>query len=383
MAALPILELGDDPFERGLVHGRDLAPMIAENIDTYLARFAAGGLDSAEARREGQAWVEVIANQNGDYSEEMRGVAEGASLPLGDIAMLNARYEITFGLFGKEARANDLAAIVPDIAGDADGCSSFGALPEATVDGHTVIGQNWDWLAGVHGRCAVLRIRRKSGTDLICYTEAGIVGGKMGVNEHGIGLVENGLVSDHDGQNAYEKPFHVRCREILDAETYDMALHPIVATRRVCSANFVVGHADGEVIDLETSPNAVSYHYPSDGLITHSNHFLDPRHGPSQMERLSTSTLYRANRLDRLLRKDIGKLDASACQKALTDHFGYPNAICRHPDDRLPVAKRTMTNAAFVIDLNTRTMLIANGPPCSNAFVAHALEPEEMTRAAE
>ncbi|MCZ6591760.1 MAG: C45 family autoproteolytic acyltransferase/hydrolase [Alphaproteobacteria bacterium] len=383
MAALPILELGDDPFERGLVHGRDLAPMIAENIDTYLAHFAAGGLDSAEARREGQAWVEVIANQNGDYSEEMRGVAEGASLPLGDIAMLNARYEITFGLFGKEARANDLAAIVPDIAGDADGCSSFGALPEATVDGHTVIGQNWDWLAGVHGRCAVLRIRRKSGTDLICYTEAGIVGGKMGVNEHGIGLVENGLVSDHDGQNAYEKPFHVRCREILDAETYDMALHPIVATRRVCSANFVVGHADGEVIDLETSPNAVSYHYPSDGLITHSNHFLDPRHGPSQMERLSTSTLYRANRLDRLLRKDIGKLDASACQKALTDHFGYPNAICRHPDDRLPVAKRTMTNAAFVIDLNTRTMLIANGPPCSNAFVAHALEPEEMTRAAE
>ncbi|MCZ6840371.1 MAG: C45 family autoproteolytic acyltransferase/hydrolase [Alphaproteobacteria bacterium] len=383
MAALPILELGDDPFERGLVHGRDLAPMIAENIDTYLAHFAAGGLDSAEARREGQAWVEVIANQNGDYSEEMRGVAEGASLPLGDIAMLNARYEITFGLFGKEARANDLAAIVPDIAGDADGCSSFGALPEATVDGHTVIGQNWDWLAGVHGRCAVLRIRRKSGTDLICYTEAGIVGGKMGVNEHGIGLVENGLVSDHDGQNAYEKPFHVRCREILDAETYDMALQPIVATRRVCSANFIVGHADGEVIDLETSPNAVSYHYPSDGLITHSNHFLDPRHGPSQMERLSTSTLYRANRLDRLLRKDIGKLDASACQKALTDHFGYPNAICRHPDDRLPVAKRTMTNAAFVIDLNTRTMLIANGPPCSNAFVAHALEPEEMTRAAE
>ncbi|MCZ6844765.1 MAG: hypothetical protein O7F69_02600, partial [Alphaproteobacteria bacterium] len=78
-----------------------------------------------------------------------------------------------------------------------------------------------------------------------------------------------------------------------------------------------------------------------------------------------------------------GKLDASACQKALTDHFGYPNAICRHPDDRLPVAKRTMTNAAFVIDLNTRTMQIANGPPCSNAFVAHALEPEELTRAAE
>ena len=379
MTALPVLDLGDDPFERGLIHGRELAPMIAENIDTYLARFAAGGLDSAEARREGHAWVEVIAGHNAEYSEEMCGVAEGAELPLDDIAMLNARYEITFGLFGREARANDLATI----ADDADGCSTFGALPEATANGHTIIGQNWDWLAGVHGHCAVLRIRRNSGANLICYTEAGIVGGKMGVNEHGIGLVENGLVSDHDGRNEYEKPFHMRCREILDAGTYDFALQPIVATRRVCSANFIVGHADGEVIDLETSPNEVSYHYPVDGLITHSNHFLDPRHGPSQMERLSTSTLYRANRLDRLLRKDIGNLDASAFQTALADHFGLPNAICRHPDERLQVAKRTMTNAAFVIDLNTRSMLIANGPPCSNAFVEHTLDGEAMTRAAE
>ena len=379
MTTLPVLDLGDDPFERGLIHGRELAPMIAENIDTYLARFAAGGLDSVAARKEGQNWVDVIASHNAEYSEEMRGVAEGAELPLGDIAMLNARYEITFGLFGREARANDIAAI----ADDADGCSTFGALPEATANGHTIIGQNWDWLAGVHGRCAVLRIRRKSATDLICYTEAGIVGGKMGVNEYGIGLVENGLVSDHDGQNEYEKPFHMRCREILDAETYDMALQPIVATRRVCSANFVVGHADGEIIDLETSPDAVSYHYPRDGLVTHSNHFLDPRHGPSQMERLSTSTLYRANRLDRLLRKDLGKLDARACQTALADHFGLPNAICRHPDERLPEAKRTMTNAAFVIDLNARAMEIANGPPCSTPFVSHTLAPEEMTRAAE
>jgi isopenicillin-N N-acyltransferase-like protein len=379
MTALPILDLGDDPFERGLIHGRELAPMIAENIDTYLARFAAGGLDKDDARKEGETWVEVIAGQNAEYSQEMRGVAEGADLPLGDIAMLNARYEITFGLFGREARAKDIAAI----AEEADGCSTFGALPEATANGHTILGQNWDWLAGVHEHCAVLRIRRKSGTDLICYTEAGIVGGKMGVNEHGIGLVENGLVSDHDGRNAYEKPFHMRCREILDAETYDFALQPIVATRRVCSANFVVGHADGEIIDVETSPDAVSYHYPHDGLVTHSNHFLDDRHGPSQMERLSTSTLYRANRLDRLLRKHIGKLDDSVMQAALADHFGYPNAICRHPDERLPEAKRTMTNAAFVIDLNTRTMQIANGPPCSHAFVTHALDDEEMTRAAE
>ena len=370
MTTLPILELGDDPFERGLIHGRELEVKINKNIDTYINRFAASGLDESSARKEGESWIEVIAKQNFEYSEEMRGISEGANINLGDIAMLNARYEITFGLFGKDAKVIDRIKM----AGEADGCSTFGILPEATKNGHTIIGQNWDWLAGIHGSCAVLKICRSNGTNLICFTEAGIVGGKMGVNEFGIGLVENGLVSDHDGINEYEKPFHMRCREILDAQTYEMALNPVISSRRVCSANFMIGHSDGEIIDLETSPNNISYHYPLEGLITHSNHFLDARHGPSQMEKISSSTLYRANRLDRLLRKNIGSLDIEKCQKALADHFGLPNAICRHPDKNISKAKQTMTNAAFVIDLNLRKMNVANGPPCSNSFISCSLE---------
>ena len=195
----------------------------------------------------------------------------------------------------------------------------------------------------------------------------------MGVNQYGIGLVENGLVSDHDGRNTYEKPFHVRCREILNAETFDMALLPVLSSRRVCSANFMIGHADGEVINLETSPDAVSTHFPVDGLITHSNHFNDKRHGPSQMERLSPSTLYRANRLEQLLRRNLGTLDMENFQDALTDHFGAPNAICRHPDPSQPEAKRTMTNASFIIDLETRTMHISDGQPCANTYGTYVL----------
>ena len=366
---LPLLELTGDPYQRGLVHGRTLAGAIARNVETYLARFAASGLDAETARREGEGWIDVTRRQNADYAEEMRGIADGSELPLTDIVMLNVRYEITFGLFLKESREADNIAV----ADGTDGCSTFGVMPEASANGHAILGQNWDWIAGVYGSCALLRVRRDDGPDFICFTEAGIVGGKMGVNEHGIGLVENGLVSDHDGINAHEKPFHMRCREVLDAKTYDMALLPIVETRRVCSANFMIGHVDGEIIDLETSPNAVSYHYPRDGLMTHSNHFLDARHGPSQMERLSPSTLYRANRLDRLLRKDIGRLDMARFGTAMSDHFATPNAICRHPDERQPAARQTMTNAAVVIDLAERTMHVANGPPCANEFVTHGL----------
>ena len=49
---LPVLNLGDDPFERGLIHGHELSAMIRNNVRTYLKRFKAGGLNEDSARDE-------------------------------------------------------------------------------------------------------------------------------------------------------------------------------------------------------------------------------------------------------------------------------------------------------------------------------------------
>ena len=55
------------------------------------------------------------------------------------------------------------------------------------------------------------------------------------------------------------------------------------------------------------------------------------------------------------------------------DHFGAPCAICRHPDPTQPDVKRTMKTGAVFIDLDARTMHVANGPPCSNEYVPFAV----------
>jgi len=363
MMHVPSLTVGDDAFERGLRHGRTFATAVADNLETYLRRFEASGLGRAEALVEGGRWQEAMAQANAEYADEMAGIAKGSGQDKVRIALLNARYEIAFVLFGQDAKQREQAFLL------ADGCTTFGALPEATAAGGVWLGQNWDWLAGIHGRTLVLRIRRRDKPSLVCFTEAGIVGGKMGVNECGIGLVENGLASSHDGCNPYRKPFHMRCREVLDAERYDDALRPIVETRRSCSANFIVGHAEGEVIDIETSPDHLGFLHPRDGLVTHSNHFVGLGHGESQLEKVGPSTLYRGNRLERLLRREHGRLDLVAMRAALCDHFGAPNAICRHVDDRKPEAMRTMTVGSVLIDLGARVMHVAGGPPCSHPYV--------------
>jgi isopenicillin-N N-acyltransferase like protein len=192
----------------------------------------------------------------------------------------------------------------------------------------------------------------------------------MGVNACGIGLVENGLASSHDGRNAYQKPFHVRCREVLDARDFDEATRAVTDTPRTCSANFVVGAAGGKIVDLETSPDNVSRLHTEVGAITHSNHFLAPGHGESLLEKIAPNTLYRAERMRELLAPQRGPVSFDRMRAAAADHFGAPSAICRHPDAREPAATRTMTVGAVLIDLDARTMHVANGPPCSNEYVA-------------
>jgi isopenicillin-N N-acyltransferase-like protein len=146
-----------------------------------------------------------------------------------------------------------------------------------------------------------------------------------------------------------------------------------VETPRTCSANFVIGAAEAEIIDLETSPDHVSYLHPAGGIVTHSNHFTCDGHGESQMEKIGPNTLYRAARLRRLLERHKGAIDLAAMKEAASDHFGAPNAICRHADPRQPPAKRTMTAGAVLIDLEERVMHVADGPPCENPFVPFSL----------
>jgi isopenicillin-N N-acyltransferase-like protein len=373
MAELPVLDLDGDAIARGRIHGKAMAAQIRDNLETYLRRFEAGGMSRAKVAEESVEWIDAIAAHNPEYGDEMRGIAEGADMALADIATLNARYEIAYGVFKDEAEAATAQRPEPD------GCTSFGALPEATRLGHTIIGQNWDWLAGIRGRTLILRVRRDQKPDFVGFTEAGIVGCKIGVNEAGIGLVVNGLVSKDDGKLRFMKAFHVRCREVLDAWTMDKALLPIIETDRVGSTNVLIGHADGEVIDIEASPFAANYLYPEDGLVTHANHFVHPRSVASEFERVTPGTIYRGPRLDRLLRRHLGRLDTETIAAALRDHFSKPASICRHPDPELPEAKKGMTVTSAIIDLNERILMATDGPPCDNDYQTFALEPAATT----
>ncbi|UYV36888.1 C45 family peptidase [Rhodobacteraceae bacterium D3-12] len=369
MSDLPFLDLGDDPTEAGLMQGRALAAAVRNNLETYFARFALGGSDRQTVLAEAERWAAYIAKDNPHYFAEMAGIARGAGLSDTELAVLNARYEITYSLYSREAAAMNGTADFPE----QEGCTLWGAMPETTKSGACMIGQNWDWLEKLLGQVVIKRVTRNAtpGTgrpDYIGFTEAGIVGCKMGVNAAGIGLCIAGLVSESEGGEQLRKPLHVRCAEILDAWRFSEAIRPVVQTDRLCSSNFMIGHGDGEIINIEATQDRCAYLYPDNGVISHANHLEVETSLRSEFERITPSSLFRAKRVRRHLGAAHGNIDLEVVHKTMSDHFSYPSSVCLHPDPALPAAKRNATVTSVAIDLTNRVLWATDGPPCQGAF---------------
>jgi isopenicillin-N N-acyltransferase-like protein len=352
-----VLHLDGTAYDQGRQHGLALANRIAANLDVYFDRFQREGhLAPAEARARAEHYLPVL--ESTEYFAGMRGIADGAQLNLVDILALNVRYELLYFQFGYNAMV--------------DGCTAFAVLPEASANGHLLIGQNWDWIPDVLG--AVVHTIEPDGLETLSFTEAGIVGGKIGLNSAGVGLAINGLLSTVDDWSRRETPFHVRCYEILRSRDVDTASAFITSTPRACSTNFVLAQTPDRAVDVEAAPDTSRSLNPRAGLIVHANHFLDPaRLGVAEppAERRPHS-FKRQARLQAILeaRSPVALGDLEV---ALRDHDDYPDGICRHlnPDDAEEERYITVTSA--IMDLEEGSLRLTDGPPCEHLYDGYSL----------
>ncbi len=356
---MTVLELVGTPYEQGLAHGTRARNLIAQNIAIYFYRFERETkLPKAEVLRRAGLYLRVIEKLVPQYAEAMRGIAEGSGIELLEIAALNARYELIYSEVTQQSLKRS------------DGCTSFAVLPSKTANGHLIMGENWDWIPDVQG--VILKIHEPDVPDILCFTEAGIVGGKIGLNSSGLGLAINGLNSEKDNWALLAKPFHVRCWEILRSTKFEHAVRVVSEGERSVSANFLIAQAPDRVIDLETAPTGISKIFPKDGWLAHTNHFLDaqavgltrevqPSKRPSTKQRLA--------RAQRLL-SATSKLDVEQIKGILRDHDDYPYSLCRHPDEAFPPEERYASVVSVVMDLSERVFAIASGPPCQHEYRA-------------
>ena len=360
--ALPVINLSGTPFEQGLEHGRQLRARIEHNLGVYYERFKTEVfLERPEVLRRANLYAEAIKEQSPAYYAAMQGVAEGAGVSFEDIAALNVRYEILYYEFG-----------VGDVQAGTDGCTSFAVLPERMDSTHLMMGQSWDWIPQVKG--AVLKTEESHGLKTLSFTEAGIVGGKIGLNSVGLGLCINGLASLMDDWTTLEKPFHVRCYDILRQTTFEKAKSIILDETRPGSANFLIAQSPDKVLNIEAAPKVVNVLEPERGTVTHTNHFGDPKSmnlAEIENEFWENSCKRRARMDEMLVSRET--LSADDLLTFLRDHENHPNSVCRHEDENFGPEEHYISVTSVLMDLEARQMWISDGPPCENPFEEHLL----------
>src|SRR6266849_2736747 len=364
---LPVLTLKGSPHQIGYTHGMKARPELEHNLKAYFRRFKSETeLSHDVAVSRAAKFLEVIKKVSPEYAETMKGVAAGSGQDILDITALNVRYELMYSQFSKMGLNP-----VPKTFG----CTAFAALPAAVENGHLIMAQNWDWIPEVKG--LFLKVRNENGPDVLSFTEAGVGGGKIGLNSEGVGLLINGIVSSKDDWARLKKPFHVRCWEILITKTLGRAVKVIAQGQRNCSANFILGQQKtvvlGKVVDIESAPEALCELGPDRGALAHTNHFSNPRKlGVKQVldeERLSTLQRYR--RIQKLLDGNVRvgqKLSLDGAKNMLRDHYGKPESVCRHSNMKLPEYERYETVVSVVMDLYARKLWATVGSPCTAEY---------------
>lgn len=355
-STLPLVELdAADPVARGRQHGEQARAQLERSLDYYERAFARSlGLSWAAVTERAKRWLTEVERYAPDLLDEARGIAAGGGVELLDVLALNARGEIVYDAGGMQLAE--------------EGCTSFALLPEATGDGHLYAGQNWDWRADVRDTVVGLRVQEPGKPTIVMQVEAGQVG-RHGLNSAGIALNANGLGGRFDARVGVPQPF-IR-RRILQAASLRDAMDVAFAAPKQIPTNLLLADREGFAIDLEATPHRTAWMYPSDGILVHGNHY--EAFIPAELERsyrpFAADSLYRVPRIRAALGGCREAPDSEAVRAviraALSDHFGFPAAVCAHADEQLDPLDRWETVTSTIVDLTTGEYLLAHGTPCT------------------
>ncbi|QKJ86909.1 peptidase C45 [Paramixta manurensis] len=363
----PLIEISGSPFVRGQQYGEQARTRIHASVAIYGDQLDDLQISAPQRHQLIDGFSALIRDFDADYLEEMRGIAEGANVPLEAIVMINARTEV----IAQARRLQDYAT--PHDNQIKDGCSGAVILPARSAHGKLIHGQNWDWRAECAESSVVVRIRRDNGPDVLTFVEAGGLA-RSGMNSTGIAITANYLRCERD-YTQRGVPLSLIRRKALEQQHMALAMRVVATTPKSCSNNMILSTKEGFAIDFECAPDECFTLYPQEGLLVHANHWESLAARCKVREEgieASPDSLYRSWRVSQLLAK-TALPDEETMKQAFFDDFGAPYSVCRPPrpgfssDLSATVAMIVMTPADGVMD-------VAPLPAINKTFTRYSLD---------
>jgi isopenicillin-N N-acyltransferase-like protein len=348
--AWPLVLAAGGPRTRGRAYGAQAADRVQRSIAVYeeiFERYAE--LPWRDVRRHAEGFTGPLDAYDVELLPEVEGIAEGAGVDAEDVLAINLRTEIMFGL---DARAAHVAMKECTAAGGSEG-------------GHVVVAQNWDWKPAVRDTVVLLACAPQRGPGFVTLVEAGLWA-KCGASEVGVGLATNALQSSKD-RGVPGVPYHAILRRILRSPSFEEATGAVVDASRSSSANYLIGHSDGRLVNLEVAPGTRQDLHRTEGArLTHTNHFLWPGKPFEDVGLIDGE--------DSIVRRATAEATTptvDGIKHLLASHDRAPDSVCVHTTDGLPPVEDYVTVGGFLADLTEGTIEVTDGPPCSSPWARH------------
>lgn len=185
-------------------------------------------------------------------------------------------------------------------------------------------------------------------------SQSGIIG-KIGFNSAGVGTCLNAVRARPTISS--KLPIHIALRLCLESTSVDEAIERLQSLGGVASSQHIL-LADGhKAVGMELSPLGDVYLAEENGIVTHSNHFIENRFvdeppwlpdSPVRLQRIKQLTL-------ELLDTGVaGNMVQGALlrDKIFSDTFNSPSAICCQENPTKPIETRSSTLFNIIMCLN-------------------------------
>jgi hypothetical protein len=331
-AATSVRTISGEPWQRGVAYGRQFADPIkrflqAEIFDAYAGK----PVPREDLLRYASACAETVRTYSPVTYEELRGMAEGASLPLEQMVLLTLLEELP--------KTRKRGVPVPGH------CTPLAAGPPDTLDGHTFVAQTWDWIKSALDLSSMLQWERPEGPSLLTYAYPGLWA-SAGLNTAGVGLTWASVGPIDNSGPAIGIPTSVLLAHLLYQPTLEDALTEVQRVPRAGWSILMMADAQGNLACIEVSPQVVAFERKR-GHIARDNAYRTPE--LFRAWALNNPDLQgRYEKANALLAEGAGKIDA-----------GY---IQRMYADTTQGIGRGVTLDMIVFDLTARQAYISRGP---------------------
>ena len=344
MSLLKEIILSGSPYERGFQHGHQLGSTIREFLNDHRARIHLvrnEPIPDSLIDQLVQQHATVIEHELPVIAEELRGLAEGASISWQDAVLLQMRMELI------SYRQLD------HLEGD---CSTIAfRLP---APGGIITGQTIDLPGDLTGLTSIFRIlpQYPHEPSILLFGFAGLLG-YMGMNSFGLSVNINMVLSD-DWQPGI--PPYLLVRHLLSLRNIDECLRELKQLRRASSRSFIIADKH-QLVNVEMTGKKMVI--IEDDCLLHTNHFLHQslQSDDSMHFLFRNSSVKRLERLQQLLPEKPRHITQAEIFEWLSDHSLYPVGICAHGEGNI---RRSETVGAVVMEPAGFTMYARRGYPC-------------------